>query len=69
MRPASRILHSLNSRNFLLRTIVTKPELQKPEGAAAQAQPEPPPVDLPLRTPVAGAKSTSPILRMLLKFS
>ncbi|KAI9118583.1 hypothetical protein K1719_010915 [Acacia pycnantha] len=56
MRPASRILHSPNSRNFLLRTIVTKPELQKPEGAAAQAQPEPPPVDLPPRTPVAGAR-------------
>ncbi|XP_028784759.1 NADH dehydrogenase [ubiquinone] iron-sulfur protein 1, mitochondrial isoform X2 [Neltuma alba] len=56
MRPASRILHSPNSRNFLIRTIVTKPELQKPEGAAAQTQPEPPPVDLPPRTPVAGAR-------------
>ncbi|KAK4275007.1 hypothetical protein QN277_018153 [Acacia crassicarpa] len=56
MRPASRILQYPNSRNFLLRTIVTKPELQKPEGAAAQAQPEPPPVDLPPRTPVAGAR-------------
>ncbi|XP_054789978.1 NADH dehydrogenase [ubiquinone] iron-sulfur protein 1, mitochondrial-like [Prosopis cineraria] len=55
MRPASRILHSPNSRNFLIRTIVTKPELQKPEGAAAQTQPEPP-VDLPPRTPLAGAR-------------
>ncbi|KAI9111554.1 hypothetical protein K1719_017244 [Acacia pycnantha] len=56
MRPASRILHSPNSRNFLLRTFVTKPELQKPEGAVAQAQPEPPLVDLLPRTPVAGAR-------------
>lgn len=56
MRPASRILHPPNHRNFLLRTIVSKPELQKPEGAAAQTQPEPPPVDLPPRTPLAGAR-------------
>lgn len=57
MRPASRILHSSNPRSLFLRTIVSKPELQKPEGAAAaQTQTEPPPVDLPPRTPVAGAR-------------
>ncbi|KAJ7960072.1 NADH dehydrogenase [ubiquinone] iron-sulfur protein 1, mitochondrial [Quillaja saponaria] len=56
MRPASRIFNSQNPRNFLFRTIVSKPELQKPETSAAQAQPDPPPVDLPPRTPVAGAR-------------
>ncbi|KAI4307669.1 hypothetical protein L6164_030833 [Bauhinia variegata] len=56
MRPTSRILNSHNSRNFLLRTIVSKTELQKPEASAAQAQPEPPPADLPPRAPVGGAR-------------
>ena len=56
MRPTSRILNSHNPTTLFLRTIVSKPELQKPEGAAAQAQPEAPPADLPPRTPVAGAR-------------
>ncbi|KAI4299621.1 hypothetical protein L6164_033060 [Bauhinia variegata] len=56
MRPSSRILNSHNARNFFLRTIVSKPELQKPEASAAQTQPEPPPADLPPRTPVGGAR-------------
>lgn len=60
VRPTSRILGSQNHGNLLLRTIVSKPELQKPEAAAAQAQPEPPPADLPPRTPVAGARVQFP---------
>ncbi|KAI4299623.1 hypothetical protein L6164_033062 [Bauhinia variegata] len=56
MRPSSRILNSHYSRNFFLRTIVSRPELQKPEASAALAQPEPPPANLPPRTPVGGAR-------------
>ncbi|CAL1361891.1 unnamed protein product [Linum trigynum] len=53
---ASRVLRPrATSRNlFLLRSIVTKPELQSPEAAAAAA-PEPTP-DLPPRNPVGGAR-------------
>ncbi|CAL1391255.1 unnamed protein product [Linum trigynum] len=52
---ASRVLRPrANPRNlFLLRSVVTKPELQSPE-AAALAAPEPTP-DLPPRNPVGGA--------------
>ncbi|XP_054799209.1 NADH dehydrogenase [ubiquinone] iron-sulfur protein 1, mitochondrial [Prosopis cineraria] len=56
VRPTSRMLGSQNPGNLLLRTIVTKPELRKPEAAAAQAQPQQPPADLPPRTPVGGAR-------------
>lgn len=56
MRPTSRLLNSQNPRNFFLRSIVSKPELQKPEASAAQAQSEPAPADLPPRTPVGGAR-------------
>ncbi|CAN1765523.1 NADH dehydrogenase [ubiquinone] iron-sulfur protein 1, mitochondrial [Linum perenne] len=54
---ASRVLRPhVSPRNlFLLRSIVTKPELQSPEAAASAAAPEPTP-DLPPRTPVAGAR-------------
>ncbi|CAI0568282.1 unnamed protein product [Linum tenue] len=53
---ASRVLRPrANPRNlFLLRSIVTKPELQSPEAAAAAA-PEPTP-DLPPRNPMGGAR-------------
>ncbi|CAN1246447.1 NADH dehydrogenase [ubiquinone] iron-sulfur protein 1, mitochondrial [Linum grandiflorum] len=53
---ASRVIrpHAASRNLFLLRSIVTKPELQSPEPAAAAA-PEPTP-DLPPRTPVAGAR-------------
>ncbi|CAI0395207.1 unnamed protein product [Linum tenue] len=53
---ASRVLRPrATSRNlFLLRSIVTKPELQSPEAAAAAA-PEPTP-DLSPRNPVGGAR-------------
>ncbi|KAE9598817.1 putative oxidoreductase [Lupinus albus] len=53
MRPTSRLLNSSNPRNLFLRTIVSKPELNKPEPSAAT---EPPPPDLPPRTPVADAR-------------
>ncbi|KAI9100083.1 hypothetical protein K1719_024301 [Acacia pycnantha] len=56
VRPTSRMLASQNPGNLLLRTIVTKPELRKPEAAAAQAQPEQLPPDFPPRTPVGGAR-------------
>ncbi|KAK2968046.1 hypothetical protein RJ640_003780 [Escallonia rubra] len=48
---STRAFSPLNPRN--VRTIVSTPELQKPEAAAAVAQPE---ADLPKRTPVAGAR-------------
>lgn len=54
---ASRVMrpHSNPRANlFLLRTIVSKPELKSPEAAAAAA-PDPTP-DLPPRTPVGGAR-------------
>ncbi|ESQ47321.1 hypothetical protein EUTSA_v100276400mg, partial [Eutrema salsugineum] len=55
IRPASRLLQSQTS-NLFLRTIVSKPELQSPEAAAA-SQPEPPPNQiLPQRSPVGGAR-------------
>ncbi|CAL0334813.1 unnamed protein product [Lupinus luteus] len=53
MRPTSRLLNSSNPNNLFLRTIVSKPELNKPEPSAAT---EPPPPDLTPRTPVAGAR-------------
>ncbi|CAH2034314.1 unnamed protein product [Thlaspi arvense] len=53
IRPASRLLRPHNT-TFLLRTIVSKPELQSPE-AAAVSQPQPQP-NLPPRTPVGGAR-------------
>ncbi|KAK3170459.1 hypothetical protein Dsin_032678 [Dipteronia sinensis] len=52
---ASRAIRPFNffsSSRFLLRTIVSKPELQS-SAAAADASPEP---DLPPRTPVGGAR-------------
>ncbi|KAF2295548.1 hypothetical protein GH714_033173 [Hevea brasiliensis] len=52
---ASRVLRFHTNRRNLLRTIVTKPELQSPEASAAAAAPDPTP-DLPPRTPVAGAR-------------
>ncbi|KAK3039340.1 hypothetical protein RJ639_028740 [Escallonia herrerae] len=48
---STRTFSPLNPRN--VRTIVSTPELQKPEAAATVAQPE---ADLPKRTPVAGAR-------------
>ncbi|KAK3000915.1 hypothetical protein RJ639_021939 [Escallonia herrerae] len=48
---STRAFSPLNPRN--VRTIVSTPELRKPEAAAAVAQPE---ADLPKRTPVAGAR-------------
>lgn len=54
LRPATTLLNSQNPRLFL-RTIVTKPELQSPESAAAAANPDTAP-DLPPRTPVGGAR-------------
>ncbi|KAH7557043.1 hypothetical protein JRO89_XS11G0035000 [Xanthoceras sorbifolium] len=52
---AIRPFNSSSSSRLLLRTIVSKPELQSPESsaAAADACPEP---DLPPRTPLAGAR-------------
>ncbi|KAL5810142.1 hypothetical protein ACOSQ4_026710 [Xanthoceras sorbifolium] len=52
---AIRPFNSSSSSRLLLRTIVSKPELQSPESsaAAADARPEP---DLPPRTPLAGAR-------------
>ncbi|XP_010551692.1 PREDICTED: NADH dehydrogenase [ubiquinone] iron-sulfur protein 1, mitochondrial-like [Tarenaya hassleriana] len=55
LRPASRLLHHPQNPSFLLRSIVSKPELQSPESAAAAAQPEPTP-DFPPRKPVGGAQ-------------
>lgn len=55
IRPASRLLQSQNS-NFFLRTIVSKPELQSPEAAAASSQPEPPNQIIPQRSPIGGAR-------------
>ncbi|XP_037495855.1 NADH dehydrogenase [ubiquinone] iron-sulfur protein 1, mitochondrial [Jatropha curcas] len=55
---ASRVIrpHATKPRNLLLlRSIVTKPELQSPEASAAATAPDPTP-DLPPRTPVAGAR-------------
>ncbi|CAL5373800.1 unnamed protein product [Camellia sinensis] len=50
---SSRIFTSPVSRNAIVRTIVSTPELQNPEtSAAAQSPPE----DLPIRIPVAGAR-------------
>ena len=62
MRPTSRILSHSNHRTLFPCNFVSKPELQKPEGAAARAQPEPLPADLPPRTPVAGARVHFPDL-------
>ncbi|KAA8547686.1 hypothetical protein F0562_004115 [Nyssa sinensis] len=54
---SSRIFTSPNPRNAIVRTIVSTPELHNPEAAAAaQAQPDPPPTDLPGRTSVGGAR-------------
>uniref|UniRef100_A0A5B6ZCG1 NADH dehydrogenase [ubiquinone] iron-sulfur protein 1, mitochondrial n=1 Tax=Davidia involucrata TaxID=16924 RepID=A0A5B6ZCG1_DAVIN len=54
---SSRVFISPNARNAIVRTIVSTPELQNPEAsAAAQAQPDPPPANLPKRTPVGGAR-------------
>ncbi|KAJ0098996.1 hypothetical protein Patl1_20930 [Pistacia atlantica] len=52
---ASRAMRPLKSSNFRMcaRYIVTKPELQSPESAAAEAPAQP---DLPPRTPVGGAR-------------
>ncbi|KAI9162421.1 hypothetical protein LWI28_027142 [Acer negundo] len=55
---ASRAIRPFNSSSgsrFLLRTIVSKPELQSPESSAAAADASPEP-DLPPRTPVGGAR-------------
>ncbi|XP_052189773.1 NADH dehydrogenase [ubiquinone] iron-sulfur protein 1, mitochondrial [Diospyros lotus] len=54
---SSRVFTSSNPRTSIIRTIVSTPELQNPESSAAQAQPDAPPaVDLPPRSPVAGAR-------------
>ncbi|KAJ0042430.1 hypothetical protein Pint_18262 [Pistacia integerrima] len=52
---ASRAMRPIKSSNFRMcaRYIVTKPELQSPESAAAEAPAQP---DLPPRTPVGGAR-------------
>ncbi|WCJ25178.1 NADH-ubiquinone oxidoreductase 75 kDa subunit mitochondrial [Euphorbia peplus] len=53
---ASRLIrpHHTNPKNlFFLRSIVTKPELQSPESAAAAADPAP---EIPPRSPLAGAR-------------
>ncbi|XP_028112006.1 NADH dehydrogenase [ubiquinone] iron-sulfur protein 1, mitochondrial-like [Camellia sinensis] len=50
---SSRIFTSPVSRNAIVRTIVSTPELQNPEASAAAQSP---PEDLPIRTPVAGAR-------------
>lgn len=50
---SSRIFTSPISRNTIVRTIVSTPELQNPEASAAAQSP---PEDLPIRTPVAGAR-------------
>lgn len=56
IRPTSRLLlGSQNPTTFLLRTIVSKPELRNPEASAAQPE-QPPAPDLPPRTPLAGAR-------------
>ncbi|KAJ4902273.1 NADH dehydrogenase [ubiquinone] iron-sulfur protein 1 [Raphanus sativus] len=56
IRPASRLLRSQTS-NLSLRTIVSKPELQSPEAAAASQPAEPPKNQiLPPRNPVGGAR-------------
>ncbi|KAM7529408.1 hypothetical protein LguiB_032818 [Lonicera macranthoides] len=49
---SSRVFNSPNHRNALIRTIISTPDLNKPEVTAA-VQPEP---DLPPRTPVGGAR-------------
>lgn len=56
VRPTSRLLFgSQNPSTFLLRTIVSKPQLRNPEATAAHPE-QPPPADLPPRTPLAGAR-------------
>ncbi|XP_071740269.1 NADH dehydrogenase [ubiquinone] iron-sulfur protein 1, mitochondrial-like [Rutidosis leptorrhynchoides] len=49
----SRVFSSTNPGKTLIRTIVSTPELNKPEAVAETPVPEP---DLPKRTPVAGAR-------------
>ncbi|KAL8211276.1 hypothetical protein R6Q57_005713 [Mikania cordata] len=49
---SSRVLFA-NPRNAIIRTIVSTQELHKPEAAAEATAPE---VDLPKRTPIAGAR-------------
>ena len=56
LRPNSRLLlSSQNPTTFFLRTIVSKTQLRNPEASAAQSE-QPPPADLPPRTPLAGAR-------------
>jgi len=55
LRPTSRHLLSSQNPTIFLRTIVSKPQLCNPEASAAQPV-QPPPVDLPPRTPLAGAR-------------
>lgn len=51
----ARLHQNPRSATAFVRTIVSTPELQRPEASAAQAQPDPTP-ELPHREPVGGAR-------------